>query len=263
MPDVIETTHCKNCNAPLAGEWCQQCGQRLITKRLTVRNAFGQLFDAITNLDRGFWHTMWELTVRPGGVIKDYINGVTRPYFPPFRYAFILVTISTVLTVSSGIFEMQQAEFMQIEGNEPGTGQAMQQEIQAFIGRFLNLFVIVILPFNAFGTWLFTRRQKFNYAEHFVANTFLIGQTSLYGMVFLPFYFIWPESIPYSLALSVIISTTVLMLAFNQWMGIDKGEATARGLLATVFALFSMMIALFILGIVGVLVYLGVRELIS
>ena len=263
MPFVPETTDCRNCGAPLAGEWCHQCGQRNIKKRLTVRSAFGQLFDAITNLDRGFWHTMWELTIRPGKVVKNFVEGRTRPYFPPFRYAFILITISTVIMVSSGIFEAQQDQFVQIQGDDPSAQAEIQGKFQAFVGRFLNLFVIVILPFNALATWLFTRKRGYNYAEHFVANTFLIGQTSLYGMIFLPVYFFLPESIPYSLAVSVVLSTVVLMMTFNQWMGMEKGEATARGLLATVFGFFLMFLSMTIFGIIGVLIYIGVRQAFS
>lgn len=136
------------------------------------------LFNAVTNVERGFLFTIKEMCYRPGLVVDDYISGKTRPYFPPFRFAFILVTLAAVVSIGTGAFDIQQASMSDYQPGDLAPEQiALQEKIGEYFQRFMNFFIIIMLPFYAFASWLFTRKNGYNYAEHFVANTYLVGQT--------------------------------------------------------------------------------------
>ena len=248
---------CKNCGAELHGEWCHECGQRAMKGRWTVKSAFTQLFSAITNVERGFLFTIIQMAIRPGTVIKDYIEGKTRPYFPPFRYAFILVTISAVLTVWSGIFDTQQEAFSYFEQADQTESQAVfQQQLGEGIKRFLNLLIIIVLPFYALSTWLLLRKKGYNYAEHMIASIYLVGQTSFYGIFMVPLYFFAPDMMTLSMGVSLIITAVVVMQIVNGWMGIPRGEAFAYGVISAILGQILMFIFIAIVSIVVVVLLL-------
>jgi hypothetical protein len=252
------TTQCKNCGAELTGPWCAQCGQKRIDRRLTIRSAASELFNAITNVERGFLFTIKEMFFRPGIVVGDYVSGRTKPYFPPFRFAFILVTLSVIVTVSSGVFDMQQDSLsQQWQVTEMTEEQKKFQEtFGEYFQRFMNFFIIIMLPFYALASWLFTRKKGYNYAEHFVANTFLVGQTSLYGMLAVPIYLLLPDFTAYAMIASLLITVVVLAQLFRQWIRMPWDESIGTAVVATIFGQVVMVISMILLVAAVVLIML-------
>ena len=81
---------CLNCDSPLRGQYCAQCGQRSQTRLISlfelVRDAFGDLFE----LDSRLWQTLGPLLVRPGRLTADYLKGKRARFMPPFRTYLVL-----------------------------------------------------------------------------------------------------------------------------------------------------------------------------
>ncbi len=260
--ELSKSDQCKSCGEPLVGPYCAQCGQSPYKGKLTIKRAFGDLVNAVTNVERGFTHTIIKMTTSPGLVIKEFLEGKTRPYFLPARYAFILVTISTLVLIKSGIFDLSQQVFNNPE-NMSENQRAMNAEIQNYVKQFLNFFVLIQLPFNAFISWLLFRKRGYNYAEHFVANTFMIGHLSLFGMAVIPLYYIIPNPETYgviNLFFSLSLSAFFYSLAYKQWFKDPWDESIARGVLTAILGIVLMMISLFVIGIIAVLFFILVRN---
>lgn len=85
-----ETPDCRNCGARLRGQYCGTCGQRsrgrLISLWELISDAFGDLFE----LDSRLWRTLIPLTIRPGQLTQDYLQGRRARYMPPFRMYLVL-----------------------------------------------------------------------------------------------------------------------------------------------------------------------------
>ena len=111
-----EMPACLNCGAHLRGQYCGSCGQRgssrLISLWELLRDAFGDLFE----LDSRLWRTLVPLTVRPGKLTHDYLQGRRVRYMPPFRMYLVLSLLFFLVAFfdpreSLGIFyEPQTAE---------------------------------------------------------------------------------------------------------------------------------------------------------
>ncbi len=88
---------CLNCGAPLAGQYCGQCGQRATSRLISLfellRDAFGDLFE----LDSRLWRTLVPLLVRPGRLTREYLQGRRARYMPPFRMYLVLSLIFFVV----------------------------------------------------------------------------------------------------------------------------------------------------------------------
>lgn len=81
---------CLNCDSPLRGQYCAQCGQRsqsrLISLWELVKDAFGDLFE----LDSRLWQTLGPLLLAPGRLTADYLQGKRARFMPPFRTYLVL-----------------------------------------------------------------------------------------------------------------------------------------------------------------------------
>lgn len=262
--ELSKSEQCRSCGEPLVGPYCAHCGQSPYKGKLTIKRAVGDLVNAVTNVERGFTYTIIRMTTSPGIVIKEFLNGKTRPYFLPARYAFIMVTISALILIKTGIFDLSQQVF-----NDPTTMSESQrvitEQIQGYIRKFLNFLVLIQLPFNAFASWLLFRKRGYNYAEHFVANTFIIGHLSLIGLAIIPFYYIIPNPEPFgkvNMIYSLSLSAFFYSLVYKQWFKDPWGESIARGVLTAILGITFMMLGLAILGVLTVLVLIFVKKVI-
>lgn len=256
--ELRTSEQCKSCGEPLVGPYCAQCGQSPYKGKLTIKRAIGDLFNAVTNVERGFTHTIIRMTTSPGIVIKEFLNGKTRPYFLPARYAFIMVTISALILIKTGIFDLSQQAFNNPDSMSENQ-RAMNAEIQNYVKQFLNFFVLIQLPFNAFISWLLFRKRGYNYAEHFVANTFIIGHLSLIGLIIIPVYYLIPSSETFgvvNMIFSLSLSAFFYSLVYKQWFKDPWDESIARGVLTAILGIVLMIVGLFIIGVIGALLFI-------
>lgn len=173
---------CKNCGEALQGAYCSACGQKLINERITIRHIFSELFNIITNVDRGFLHTIKMLLLTPGDVIRNYLNGQTRNYYHPLRFLILTIAISVAINLSLGVFDRQQSEIqslVQTPQNEEVA--AMQQRINQEVKKYLNLIPMLMIPVLALFSYLFFRKKKYNYAENLVLHSFAQGEMAVIG----------------------------------------------------------------------------------
>lgn len=89
----LDTFVCMNCGAHYQGHYCPDCGQESTVSRLKPSNALKNFLGGLTNIDRGFPRTCFELLTRPGYMIADFIAGRRIEYFKPFQMLFVLAMI--------------------------------------------------------------------------------------------------------------------------------------------------------------------------
>lgn len=79
---------CRNCEAPLVGPYCAQCGQRDAPPHPTLRELLGDAWESLTDVDGKIVSTL-KLLVRPGALTCEYLLGRRARYLPPFRLYLI------------------------------------------------------------------------------------------------------------------------------------------------------------------------------
>ena len=88
---------CKNCNNSFEGKYCNMCRQSADTWRITWRELTHHLPHAIFHVDRGLLHTVKGMTLRPGEVIRGYIDGKRVQHFNPLLFFILLGGIAGIL----------------------------------------------------------------------------------------------------------------------------------------------------------------------
>src|SRR3982751_6241204 len=85
-------THCENCDAPLAGRYCAQCGQAAIDYRRSFRHVIIDVLDSFLNWDSKFFATIAWLIVRPWYLTNEFLAGRRVRYLHPLRL-YLLASI--------------------------------------------------------------------------------------------------------------------------------------------------------------------------
>lgn len=84
---------CLNCGTTLTGQYCGNCGQRASTRLISIWQLLREAFGDLLELDSRLWRTLIPLTIRPGKLTRDYLEGRRARFMPPFRTYLVLSII--------------------------------------------------------------------------------------------------------------------------------------------------------------------------
>ncbi|MGO4221278.1 DUF3667 domain-containing protein [Lysobacter sp. TAF61] len=86
-------SHCENCNAPLQGHYCHDCGQSVVNPVRDARHALEEVFESFWHLDGRIFRTLRDLVV-PGRVAVNYLAGQRARYVAPLRLFLVLSVVT-------------------------------------------------------------------------------------------------------------------------------------------------------------------------
>lgn len=165
--DFNNQTSCKNCDEPLTTPFCGHCGQPKAV-RITFKELIRTIQMGLLEFRSPFLHTFKMLTIAPGKVCRDYVEGKRERYFNPIKYAFwsitVLVFIATLTNVSLSNLEVIQTDNL----NSTESGKQFRSTLQHVLDSSLFFLTFV----NAFGFALmfrlFYRKRGFNVCELYI-----------------------------------------------------------------------------------------------
>lgn len=97
---LLETQTCPNCGRAFVGDYCPDCGQE-VNRELSILDVFSGFFREIIDIENGLWATLRGLTLRPGTVLRRYLNGARQRLMHPGRY--LLASVVTSYAVFWGL----------------------------------------------------------------------------------------------------------------------------------------------------------------
>lgn len=85
--------HCNNCGNDFTGNFCPICSQKAGMGRIGWRSVRQGVMDIWGLGTRSLLYSIWQLLLRPGHIIADYIDGKRQVSFPPVKMLFIVTVI--------------------------------------------------------------------------------------------------------------------------------------------------------------------------
>ena len=243
-------TLCKTCATEHSRQYCNNCGQKVFNGRFTFRRIFDNLVFVLLNVDRGLFHTLKELTFRPGKVVRDYLQGRTKIYFNPFSFLILAVTITVILNVGTGIYDQQLEQL-----NETMLADKNQEQLQvratmqAYIKKFLNILILLMLPGIALMSFWVTHKKGYSLAEHFVVNCYYYGYTLFLSLLIIPFQIALYISPITFFNIGMILTTIYLAWAYKDWLGYTTFGALTRSTIIYTFGYIITIGAGIVLGL--------------
>lgn len=98
----LENHSCNNCGHEFAGNYCPVCGQKASWGRIT--------WDAVRENVMLLWgmeshsmpYTLFQLMLRPGYLIREYLRGQRQVSYPPVKMLFIVAVIFGIIRQLTG-----------------------------------------------------------------------------------------------------------------------------------------------------------------
>ena len=121
---------CLNCNEPLLGDFCQQCGQQNLPLKQSVGQLLLVFFGEFFNYDGRFIRSIRLMLSQPGAITLAYLEGKRTTYVNPVRFylftsAFYFLFINYVVLPSqkpSSFSLPRQVQVKQLSSEEAAMG---------------------------------------------------------------------------------------------------------------------------------------------
>lgn len=199
-------TICKNCTHEFEGKFCPKCGQKAKTGRISTRQVFHEARQHFIHFDQGFLYTMRELLTRPGHSVREYLEGKRVKHVKPVKFMFWATAANFLVLHYIGLDqEIRNKMVEQQPNNNNPKANELSQKIINMVMDHPSIMMFSMIPAIAFCSWLMFRRRNYNYAEHFVLNSFLMGEVSI-ATIF---------TIPVSKFLNTVFISTLPMTLFG------------------------------------------------
>lgn len=264
---------CANCARAMAGpeqKFCPACGQPTPAHRIDWHFLGHELEHSVLHMDRGVLYTLKRLMLRPGLLIRDYIEGRRAGIVKPLLLITMTGAAATVMAHYALDGDALGASLT--AGMEAGAGHqsdmnAKQAEAMARMGkvfgvvkdwmnRHLTLITLLLLPVQAAAFKLtFRRFKQINYPEWLVITSFLMAQLFVVWTVFMPLQRWWSDAQAVMVLVAVLLNVFSLTQVFP---GYSRWKAFLRGAAGWAIVQVVLMVATLIGAIVlGVLVGSG------
>ncbi len=147
---------CRNCQTPLEGAYCPNCGQKDVDLQRPLGELVGEVFRETLDVDGRAWRTVRTLIRHPGALTGEYLAGRRRSYTPPLRL-YLVISVSFFVLVA---WFASQGVLL-----DPGQTREADAATQAqFMSDELPQLMFVLLPiFALLIKIVFPRRLYFDH----------------------------------------------------------------------------------------------------
>lgn len=184
---------CKNCGNNFEGNFCNLCGQNSKVERLNFSSIVNEISDSIFQVNRGFFFTFKELSVRPGHAIREFIEGHRKYYFKPLAYALTLSTVYFVLSSLSGLNTFLGEIISGFTGATKENGIDSFSNVLIWFADNYAYTILLLIPVFSISSYLAFLGKGYNYWENLVLNSYITGhQAIIYSISLIP-SIIWPD----------------------------------------------------------------------
>jgi len=235
MTEII-LNECKNCGTSFEGNYCSHCGQKANVKRFMLKNIHGEFIHGFFHVNHGILFTIKELFIRPGISIRGYISGKRVTYFNPFTYLVLLSILAGFGFSHSGMLEHVRENFM-------ASGETLQ-----FTRKHFSYRLLLSIPAYTLMTWILFRSFKYNFAEHFIVNTFLMSQSTLiYCIWLLILKVVNPDQQSFQILFSCAHLSVVIYLTISMFSLFNSGNPILRWIKSITAVITGLTISSFVM----------------
>ena len=168
--------NCKNCNEPVNGNFCANCGQPVKLKRIDKYYIIQEIGDFLF-AHKGMVYTIKKLLISPGDSVRQFLIEDRYRLVKPIAFLFITSLVYTLvchyLQINAKDFYMEQPE---IEYPTANLLINWMIDYQGYSSIITGLFI-------ALWVKLFFRKSGYNLFEIFVLICFISGMASLFFSV--------------------------------------------------------------------------------
>src|SRR4051794_23466551 len=228
---TLESGGCANCDRAIAGtdqKFCPACGQPTPAHRIDWHFLGHELEHSVLHMDRGILYSLKELMLRPGHLMRSYLDGRRVDQVKPLL--LLMISAAAVLFLGKYLLEgdligsaMQagyQGSGAEANGSiDPALLPNTFVVVKDWINAHLAAFTLLLLPFEAAAFRLVFNGRGLNYPEWLVVSAFLTVQTFIFMGVAVLLQRWLPNAQTWSVTLASIYAVFSLVQLFRDHSG--------------------------------------------
>lgn len=183
---MMENNQCKNCGDITIKNYCPSCGEKKF-KRINMKDVVGDFLSNLIAIEGPILRTIKDLSLRPGIMIDNYLNGKRKIYYKPFQYYLIATTAYFLFYYLWGDEMMAMFSDFGANANTTASVEEMhtyQREFSEFQNKHMRLFTFLQVPIYAWLVWLFFGRKKnHSFTESLVVSLYVTAQILFFGVI--------------------------------------------------------------------------------
>lgn len=148
---------CFTCHTHFCGNFCPRCGQSANIERYSLKDTTAQFIAVWGVGNRSFFRCLRDLILRPGYMIRDYLNGMQMAYYPPFQLLSTLVVGSWVWMAFLNRMKYEEEEVYQQLSEE---AKMATDWANYMMDKFPEAISLYMMLFYALSTFMFFRKSK-------------------------------------------------------------------------------------------------------
>ncbi len=246
----LSPDRCANCQRVTVGidqQFCPACGQPTPAPRIDWPFLRQEMQQTVLQMERGLLYSLALLMVRPGHLMRDYIEGRRASYVKPLPLllttAGVVVVLATSLlggdvmgsTMPAGYADAARAS----AGGQTDLAPMMAavETAKAWMNHHFAATTLLLLPLEAAAFRLaFLRVGHVNYPEWLAITAYLTAQTFVLWTVVMVLRAWLPQPQAWVLSLSIAYGVFSLVQFFD---GYPRWKSVMRSVLG--FAIFLLM----------------------
>jgi len=190
---------CRNCDTPMTGRYCHQCGQDFFAgKGIPILKLIGQVLENAFALDGKTPKTLAFLLIRPGFLSSEYMKGRISRYVNPVKLFWMATLIFFALVfINLDNLNLQNNENMNFKlGGNNITNVSFVETLLHFFSKFAPYISFLFIPFFALLLALFFWRNKYYYVHHLIFTIHFHTFLWIYSSLILIFNIFFTVSLP-------------------------------------------------------------------
>ncbi len=248
---------CKNCKSPLEihSRYCSHCGNRIISKRLTVKSVLGDFSNQFFNYDNKIFNTFIHLITKPEVVIDKFIEGSRKTYVNVISYlAMSLTLIGFQILILRKFYPETMASSTTSGGLDPKLEKKIA-EVGEYFFDYIGLITIMFIPITALATYIIFKNRRHNYAEHIVLNMYITAQYTILMIFISLILMLIGMDAPATFSIVMVITYIYLGYCFKRIYNLSIFGAIGRTVLSQLLYMIFVSIIFLMLAIIGVIIY--------
>jgi len=246
---------CKNCGKEFEGNYCNQCGQSASTHRINFKFLWHDIQHGLFHFDKGILFSLWQLCVRPGHAINDYLAGKRVGHFKPLSLVMVLATLYGLLKHFFLKQELEESSKVIINGARINIQTI--SAISEWVSNHGAIMALIVIPFYALASFLSYRKEGYNYVEHLVLNAHASSFRLLVTLILFPLAVLTQHNAGKETVdtITTIMELIVTCWCFMQFFGNLKRHKALKKLVYTYLIFFTEMIIVGAILIVIFIIY--------
>ena len=245
---TLASGDCANCDRAIAGpeqKFCPACGQPTPAHRIDWHFLGHELEHSVLHMDRGIFYSLKELMLRPGHLMRDYIEGRRANQVKPLL--LLMITAAAVVFLSKYLLagDVLGSAFVVTGAGTDAAGadvkfDALMAEIFTAVRGWINAHyaaaALLLLPMEAAALRLAFRGMGLNYPEWLVLATYITVQAFVIMTVTIVLRHWLPQAQAWGIWLSIVYALFSLAQFFKGYPG---WQSVLRGIFG--FVLYFLM----------------------